>query len=209
MNERPHAPANPSFTTTTMKGKTMFDVDQVVIRMQPEIKVLALEHIGDYQTIGRSFDKLMAWAAGRNLLDQPMRCFALYYDDPMSKPREQLRSEACLAPERSHDLAAVVAAAPPAGGPQQGPSAPSEGGQRSRTEGKVRATTIPAGRCATFLFKGPYSDLDKPYRWLYDTWLAQSGEELAFEPPYEEYVNDARTTPPPELLTRICLPLKG
>ncbi len=175
-------PSRPG-TTTTTKGPTMFELDDVAIQQQPEVRVLALEHQGDYQTIGRTFDKLMAWAAGRNLLDQPMRCFALYYDDPMSKPKDQLRSEACIAPERSQGLEAVV-------------------------DGKVRALTIPAGRFATYVFEGPYSDLDRPYRWLYDTWLAQSGEELAFEPPYEEYLNDARATPAADLLTRICLPLK-
>jgi AraC family transcriptional regulator len=175
MPRRPH-PASP-------KGSTMFDLAHVTIQVQPEVRVLALEHLGDYQTISRSFEQLMAWAAGRNLLDQPMRCFALYYDDPASKPKEQLRAEACIAPAKSANLAAVA-------------------------DVKVRALSIPAGRCATYTFKGPYSELDKPYRWLYDTWLAQSGEELAFQPPYEEYLNDARSTPPPQLLTKICLPLK-
>jgi AraC family transcriptional regulator len=176
-----HDAAQPSPQRT--KGTSMFKLDDVVIQTQPDVPVLALEHRGDYQSIGRSFEKLMAWAAGRGLLDAPMRCLALYYDDPMSKPKDELRSEACLAPEARADLASIA-------------------------QGDVRALTIAAGRCATYLFKGPYSDLDKPYRWLYDTWLAQCGEELAFEPPYEEYLNDARTTPPPELLTRICLPLK-
>jgi AraC family transcriptional regulator len=177
-------PTSASSTTPPKKGKTMFDLDAVVIQDQPEVQVLALEHTGTYQTIGRSFEKLMAWTAGQGMLDAPMRCFALYYDDPMSKPAEQLRSEACLAIERAGDLASVA-------------------------KGDVHALTIRGGRCATYLFKGPYSDLDKPYRWLYDTWLEHSGEELAFEPPYEEYLNDARSTPPPELLTRICLPLKA
>jgi AraC family transcriptional regulator len=177
-------PTSESSTTPSKKGKTMFDLDQVVIQDEPEVQVLALEHTGSYQNIGRSFEKLMAWTAGQGLLDAPMRCYALYYDDPMSKPAEQLRSEACLAIERAGDLASVA-------------------------KGDVHALTIRGGRCATYLFKGPYSDLDKPYRWLYDTWLEHSGEELAFEPPYEEYLNDARSTPPPELLTRICLPLKA
>jgi AraC family transcriptional regulator len=180
---RSKAPIGPPLHPSQPKGHAMFDLDDVVIQTQPEVRVLALEHVGDYQSIGRSFDKLMAWAAGRNLLDQPMRTYALYYDDPTSKPKAQLRSEACIAPERGSDLASAAG-------------------------GDVRALTIPAGRCATYLFKGPYSDLDKPYRWLYDTWLAKSGEELAFQPPYEENLNDARSTPPPELLTRICLPLK-
>jgi AraC family transcriptional regulator len=189
-------------STSPKQGKTMFDLDQVVIQDQPEVHVLALEHTGSYQHIGRSFEKLMAWAAGKGLLEQPMRCYALYYDDPMSKPAEQLRSEACLAIERAGDVASVASIASIA-------SIASVASVASVAKGDVHALTIRGGRCATYLFKGPYSDLDKPYRWLYDTWLEHSGEELAFEPPYEEYLNDARSTPPPELLTRICLPLKA
>ena len=37
--------------------------------------------------------------------------------------------------------------------------------------------------------------------------LAESGEEPANAPCIEEYLNDARTVPPPELRTEIWLPL--
>jgi AraC family transcriptional regulator len=165
------------------KEVSMFKLEDVSVQQQPTVHALALKHAGDYQLIGQAFERLMAWAAGKGLLEKPMRLYALYYDDPRSKPKEQLLSDACLAPSETAGLDAVA-------------------------QGGVRALTIPAGRCATYLFKGPYSELDKPYRWLYDTWLAQSGEELALTPPYEEYLNDARMTPPAELLTRICLPLR-
>jgi AraC family transcriptional regulator len=36
-------------------------------------------------------------------------------------------------------------------------------------------------------------------------WLPDSGREPANAPPYEVYLNDARTTPPEELLTEICI----
>ena len=166
------------------KDAPMYKLSDVRIVLQPATKVIALQHHGDYQVIGQSFERLMAWAAGRGLLEQPMRCYALYYDDPVSKPKEQLLSEACIAPSDPSRLDALPA-------------------------GEVRVMSIEAARCATYLFKGPYAELDKPYRWLYDTWLPQSGEELAMTPPYEEYLNDARTTAPAELLTLICLPLKS
>ena len=39
-------------------------------------------------------------------------------------------------------------------------------------------------------------------------WLPGSGEEPTDRPCLEEYVNDPRATPPPELLTDIMLPLR-
>jgi AraC family transcriptional regulator len=164
------------------KEPSVYQIQDVIIQTQAPIQVLAFQHLGDYQTIGASFERLMAWAAGRGLLEQPMRSYAIYYDDPISKPKAELLSEACLALPESVDVTAIA-------------------------QGDVKAMTIVGSRCATYLFKGPYSDLDRPYRWLYDTWLPASGEEVGNNPPYEEYLNDARTTSPAELLTRICIPL--
>jgi AraC family transcriptional regulator len=160
----------------------MFQLKDVIIQMQGPVQVLAFRHLGDYQTIGESFERLMVWAAGRGLLEHPMRCWAIYYYDPISKPKANLVAEACLSLPENVDVSAMA-------------------------QGEVKALTIPGSRCATLVFKGPYSDLDRPYRWLYDTWLPASGEELGNNPPYEEYLNDARTTPPAELLTRISIPL--
>jgi len=48
--------------------------------------------------------------------------------------------------------------------------------------------------------------LEKPYDYLFGHWLPESGLEAANFPPFEEYLNDPKTTPPNELLTRIyCL----
>ena len=58
------------------------------------------------------------------------------------------------------------------------------------------------------LHVGPYAELEHPYKWLYGTWLAHTGEETADAPCVEEYLNDARTVPPPELKTEIWLPLR-
>jgi AraC family transcriptional regulator len=162
----------------------MYSLKDVQIEDLPSISMLAVRHLGDYQTIGIAFEKLMVWAAGKNLLTTPMRTFALYYDDPISKPKQELISDACLCLPASVDIQSIAT-------------------------GDVKVLTISASRGATYTFKGPYSELDKPYRWLYDTWLPQSGEEVGNNPPYEEYLNDARSTLPTELLTKICIPLNG
>jgi AraC family transcriptional regulator len=162
----------------------MFNLNEVHIEQRATLNVLALKHLGDYQTIGVTFERLMNWAAGKALLTQPIRSLAIYYDDPISKQKEALVSDACIALPEVKSLTNLA-------------------------QGDVKVLEIPGTRCATYLFKGSYSELDKPYRWLYDTWLAQSGEEVGQNPPYEEYLNDARTTAPAELLTLICIPLNG
>jgi DNA gyrase inhibitor GyrI len=50
----------------------------------------------------------MVWAVGKNLLTTPMRTFALYYDDPISKPKHDLVSNACLCLPTSVDITSIA-----------------------------------------------------------------------------------------------------
>ena len=165
----------------------MFDLNDVHLQNLPAIPVAAFSHHGDYMQIGATFERLMVWAAGQGLLRAGARTFGIYYDDPQSKPPSELRSEACGELPRDVDVA-KLANSIPAG---------------------ARITATTSGRCAVFIFTGPYSELSKPYRWLYDTWLPQSGEEPRNEPCFEEYLNDVRITPPSDLKTAICIPLQS
>ena len=144
------------------------------------LRVVALRHAGDYMNIGNAFERLSIWAAGQGLLAEGARYFGIYYDDPAAKPASELVSDACLT------IAETV-------------SVPKE----------YQVMNTPGGRCAKLLYKGPYSDLEKPYKWLFGEWLPTSGEEPDDQPAFEEYLNDARTTPPAELLTAIYVPLKS
>jgi AraC family transcriptional regulator len=152
---------------------------ETTIKTTPAVRVAALAHHGDYQSIGSTFERLMALAAGQGLLGPDGRTFGIYYDDPAATPVGALRSDACV----------VI----PEG--------------RTPT-GDLRLKEIRGGRYATVLHVGPYAELDRPYRWLYGTWLAHSGEEPADSPTVEAYLNDAREVPPTKLKTEIWLPLR-
>lgn len=152
---------------------------QVTIRDSSTIRVAALPHRGDYQKIGTTFERLAALASAQNLFGQTARSFGIYYDDVSAVPRESLRSDACL-------------------------SVPADW----TPSGELELREIRGGRYAVTLHVGPYAELERAYKWLYGTWLAQSGEELADAPCIEEYLNDARTVPPTELKTEVWLPLR-
>ena len=152
---------------------------EATIRTTPTLRVAALPHRGEYQSIGSTFERLMALAAGQGLLGADTRTFGIYYDDPSATPVSALRSDACVVlPE-------------------------------GRTpSGDLQVREIRGGRYATVHYVGPYAELERPYRWLYGTWLAQSGEEPADAPTVEAYLNDARVVPPTGLETEIWLPLR-
>jgi AraC family transcriptional regulator len=150
---------------------------QVTIRNQPSIRVAALPHRGDYARIGGTFERLSAIAAGQGLTGPGARSFGIYYDDPKA-PRGKLDADACI-------------------------TVPDDWTPRGGLELRV----IRGGRYAVVLHVGPYAELERPYGFLYGTWLPTSGEEPAHAPAVEEYLNDARVVPPPELRTEIYLPL--
>jgi AraC family transcriptional regulator len=74
--------------------------------------------------------------------------------------------------------------------------------------GIAAAVHIAGGPYAVLRYRGPYATMHAAYRWLYGEWLVRAGHEAADAPVIEEYLNDPRTTPPTELLTDICLPLR-
>jgi len=159
--------------------QTMTTTYQATIRETASIRVAAMAHRGDYQQIGTTFERLAAIAGSQGLFGPGTRSFGIYYDDPLSVATPDLRSDACLT---------VPAGWTPIG--------------------ELQVREIRGGRYAVTRHTGPYSELDRPYKWLYGTWLAQSGEEAADAPCVEEYLNDARTTPAMELQTDIWLPLR-
>jgi AraC family transcriptional regulator len=166
--------------TTTREESAMETMTyEATTRQVPPIRVAALRHHGPYMNIGSTFERLLAIAGGQGLIGPDVRTFGIYYDDPMATPVSALRADACLAlPEGT------------------------------MPSGELQVEEIRGGRYAVVLHVGPYAELERPYKWLYGTWLAQSGEEPGNAPLVEEYLNDARTVPPPELKTEIWLPLR-
>ncbi|MFN0299447.1 MAG: GyrI-like domain-containing protein [Burkholderiales bacterium] len=163
--------------SASTQEEKMADVNIQTIARQ---RVVALRHLGDYQDIGNSFERLTAWAAGRKLIGAQARSFGIYYDDPSAIPTRALRSDACLSV--SDDIEA---------------------------DGEYRITHTPGGRCAVLIHVGPYAELETRYRWLYGVWLPQSGFDPADQPCFEEYLNDAHLLPPSQWRTAICLPLQA
>ena len=72
--------------------------------------------------------------------------------------------------------------------------------------GNIEAGELPPGKIATYVHKGPYSELGPAYTTLSE-WIEAHGYEAAGVA-YEFYLNDPGETPPQELLTQIAFPLR-
>ncbi len=150
----------------------------LTIRDLEPIRVATVSHRGPYTGIGGAFERLIAWAGEHGLLGPATRMFGVYHDNPTIVPAAELRSEACL----------LV-------------------GPEIQGDATVSIEEIPGGRHAVVRYQGPYEELDRVYRWLYQGWLPQSGETPTGRPCFQEYLNNPQTLPPAEWLTLVCLPL--
>ncbi len=68
----------------------------------------------------------------------------------------------------------------------------------------VYGRELEGGPMATTVHRGPYEEIAPAYHTL-TGWISEHGHEIA-GPPREIYLNDPRTVPPEELLTRVGFP---
>ncbi|MCF4099122.1 AraC family transcriptional regulator [Maritalea mediterranea] len=150
----------------------------VEIKTIEPMTLIGLPHQGDYMNIGRVFEPVFGWMGQAGLLPQMRHAMATYYDDPDSVPEADLRSFA----------GAVFAAT-------------------VDVPDHFESRTIEGGRYAVLRYRGAYAEMSTAYRWLYGTWLNNSGVELRDAPCVEDYLNNPREVAPSELLTDIYMPL--
>lgn len=163
---------------THYEAKAMYNVEICEFK---ERTLLAMNHRGPYMSIGSVFETLNIWAAGEGLVGPDHLGIGVFYDDPASVALENLNSHAGI----------VVTAK-----------------TEEPARNDISKITLAGGRHASVKHVGPYSELKKPYQWLYADWLPQSGEEPADRPCFEIYTNSPHDTPQAELETLICVPLK-
>ncbi len=72
---------------------------------------------------------------------------------------------------------------------------------------QFKSRIIPERKAVTCLFKGSYSQLDVPYKAVYD-WIEQNKLEIA-DAHYDFYLNDPCSVPEAELLTKVSIPVKS
>ena len=144
------------------------------------LRVAFVRHVGPYQECGIAWEKLTSFAARQGLLTPEALRIGIGHDSPDVTPAAELRYDACLT---VHD--------------------------QFQPTGEIGVQELAGGEYAVVAHRGPYAGLPDAYRWIFGEWLRTSGRTLRSDPFYEVYVSDPHTTPPDDLITEICLPLKS
>lgn len=142
-------------------------LEDVSIVQFESTRVALLKHRGDPHRLMESVRKFIDWRKQHRLPPQRSATFNLIYDDPLSTPAEEFRFDLCCA------ITSPIDANP---------------------EG-VEESTIPGGRCARLHYVGPDDGMGEAIRFLYATWLPQSGEEPRDFPLFLQRVRFAPEVP--------------
>ena len=151
----------------------------VQLRSFPETRVAVLAHRGDPALLGESLRRFIRWRQENRLPPARSATFNLLYDDPNDTPKERFRLDLCAATDR----------------------------EVADNGFGVVSRTLPAGRCAVLRHVGPDDTLELSLRFLYGTWLANSGEAPRDFPLFIQRLSFLPDVPERELASDIYLPL--
>lgn len=155
------------------------DMYGVKVEDAPKRRLAAMAHVGAYNGVSKSYEKVAAVFTTRDLWRHARGMVGIYYDDPSTVPEAELRGHAAV--ELADDLA---------------------------VPDPLEEVVIEGGESAILVMKGAYTGLQQAYEWLYGQWLPQSGRVPADQPSYEVYLNSPMDTAPADLLTQIYVPLQ-
>lgn len=159
------------------KSRVEIPPPEVQLRMLPERRCLALRHVGSYDQCQEAWGILMGKLAMAGRVMDVEHSLGLCYDDPDVTSTDKLRYDACVTLTRL-------------------PSTLPDG---------CTWRTIPAGRYAIAMHRGPYESIFETYVGLLGRYLPFHDIELVAEPVVENYLNNPTDTPPADLLTEVCV----
>jgi AraC family transcriptional regulator len=151
---------------------------QVEIIDFPATLVAAVEHRGPESQTYASTQKLIAWRQANGIRPGMGNTYGVHYTDHLHVLPEDYRIDICVSVDK-----------PVLDNPHG-----------------VVSKMIPAGRCAKVRNVGSRHEMAAP-RYLYETWLPQSGEKLRDFPIFFHYVNVGPGVKESEMITDIYLPL--
>lgn len=146
----------------------------------PATRIAAIEHRGDPRRLGETVRRFIDWRKRNRLPPRVSATFNIAYDDPQQVPASEFRFDIGAATDQ--DIA------------------PNDAG--------VAAKMIPAGRCAVLRHIGTEDTLPQSIRYLYASWLPDSGEEPRDFPLFMQRVKFFPDVAEHEAVTDVFVPLK-
>jgi AraC family transcriptional regulator len=150
-NLKPDVDFDAHLCSVNLKNITLMDA-KIEIKEMPELRVAYVRHMGQYDQIGKAYEKLMRWAGPRGLLGPWTKTVTVYQDDPAVTAIEKVRQDACIT--LAHDV---------------------------NVEGEVGKAMIAGGKYAVGRFQVDQKGFEKAWNTIC-LWLADNGYQYSGSP---------------------------
>lgn len=173
---------------TTVAGKQQqykhtqladLQVDLPTVRYLPDLHLAYIRHIGAYDKVASSFQRLMWWALSHWALKLSPTTLGIVHDNPELTAENHIRFDACVLLSKA-----------------------------MKPKGEIGYKHIQGGKFAVFRYKGAYENFYTVYDYLYNVCLFEKGWELADKPALEWYIKSPPFYKPENYVTDFCIPIK-
>jgi len=152
---------------------------KIEIKEMPEFNVIYCRHTGQFNQIGKVYEKLMKWAGPRGLLNFPKtKTITVYHDDPAITAIEQVRQSACITVE--NDV---------------------------KVDGEIGKMKLESGKYSVGHFEIDENGFEKAWNTMC-LWFTESGYQPREGFPYELYYNSPDEDDKHKFILDICIPVK-
>lgn len=155
------------------------NVEEPTIQYLPDMHLAYIRHIGSYDKVASSFQRLMFWAASHLVLKLKPTTLGIVYDNPELTEEDKIRFDSCV----------VV-------------------NQAIQPKGEIGYKKIAGGRFAFFRYTGAYENFHAVYDYIYNVCLFEKGWDLSDKPALELYRKFPPFYKPENYLTDFCVPIK-
>ncbi len=149
-----------------------------IVNVEP-IEVYSIRHVGDYEKLDETWEKIMQFAGRNRLFNDDFYAYAIAYDNPDISNSSRLRYDACISASKKVEL----------------------------KNSEIQQKTLDAGKYAVFLHKGEHADLTHTYDAIFGAWLYAGSVLLRDAPVFQRFLNDKREVKSEELLTEVWIPI--
>jgi len=150
----------------------------VEIKEMPELNLIYCRHIGQFNQIGKAYEKLFKWAGPRGLINEKMHTVTVYHDDPKVTEIDKVRQSACITVDKE-----------------------------IKPDGEFGKLIVPKGRYAVGHFEIDVTEFEQAWNTMC-IWVSESGYQPDDRNSYEYYYQDPEEHPEHKFVLDICIPVK-
>jgi len=172
-----YVPLNNELCVINLKQLIIMETN-VIVKEMPEMQAIYCRHTGDFNGIGKVYEKLFKFAGPRGLIKPDSHTVTVYHDDPSVTEIGKVRQSACLIVDSD-----------------------------VKVEGEIGKMIIPAGKFAVGHFEIDVTQFEEAWNTMC-VWFTESGYEPGEDNPYEFYYCDPENHPEHKFVLDICIPVK-